>query len=184
MSEVALVVFNYDRCIEHYLFNALRTYYRMADGDAASLIAQLEIHHVYGDVSPLPWVEGSDVPAAGFGVDPSARQLLLGSQRLKTFTEGTDPTEPKYRRIRELLETGDNLVFLGFAFHRLNLNLLLAPRTSPIPTNRKRIYASALGMSGSDIEVVSNEIAARTGADTRNVKLEQKLTAGHDGRTA
>ena len=54
LSSVVLVIFNYDRCIEHYLYHALQNYYFMSASDVVSLLQSLEIYHPYGIVGSLP----------------------------------------------------------------------------------------------------------------------------------
>ena len=51
----ALIVFNYDRCIEHFLFHSLQNYYKITGPEAAEIISNLEIHHPYGTAGDLPW---------------------------------------------------------------------------------------------------------------------------------
>ena len=45
LSLVRLIVFNYDRCIEHYLYYALQNYYNIDAGIAGSLVDGMEIYH-------------------------------------------------------------------------------------------------------------------------------------------
>src|SRR4051794_13899814 len=54
LASIALIVFNYDRCIEHYLFHALQRYYQISEADATSLLKHLAIYHPYGTVGHLP----------------------------------------------------------------------------------------------------------------------------------
>ena len=60
LSSVVLIIFNYDRCAEHYLYHALQSYYFMSDSDVVSLFQNLEIYHPYGTVGSLPWLKQSD----------------------------------------------------------------------------------------------------------------------------
>ena len=50
LASVALVIFNYDRCIEHFLYYALQNYYGIGIDKAASLLNHLDIYHPYGTV--------------------------------------------------------------------------------------------------------------------------------------
>lgn len=88
-SALSLIVFNYDRCIEHYLFHALRNYYSVSVARAASLIGRIRIFHPYGSVGELPWQNSSE--HVEYGAEPSIGQLLNLKDGIKTFTEGTDP---------------------------------------------------------------------------------------------
>ena len=86
LSSISFVIFNYDRCVEHYLYQALKTYYLLSANDAVSALKNLEIYHPYGTVGALPWDSPTD--AVDFGNTPSATQLLHLADRIKTFTQG------------------------------------------------------------------------------------------------
>ena len=50
LKSVALIIFNYDRCIEHYLYHAFQNYYSMSPSESAQLLRDLEVYHPYGVV--------------------------------------------------------------------------------------------------------------------------------------
>jgi hypothetical protein len=157
LSSVGLIVFNYDRCIEHYLYFALQNYYGISDKEAASLVAKMDIFHPYGKVGGLPWIEPNS--SIAFGGSPSARQLFDLAKQIRTFTEGTDIASSDIHKIRTLVATASRIVFLGFAFHRLNLDLL-QPATSD--SNRVcQIFASGYGISDHDAIHIAEDISAR-----------------------
>ena len=47
LSSIVLIVFNYDRCIEHFLYHSIQNYYGLSADDAASLVNAMEIFHPY-----------------------------------------------------------------------------------------------------------------------------------------
>jgi hypothetical protein len=55
LANLVLIIFNYDRCIEHYLFHSLVNYHEMSREQAAELMAGVRIYHPYGKVGNLPW---------------------------------------------------------------------------------------------------------------------------------
>lgn len=175
LSSVRIVVFNYDRCVEHYLYHSLQTVYRMGPEQAAHLVNGLEIYHPYGTVGTLPWQgkEGS----VEFGGEPEGAQLLSLASQIKTFTEGTDPTSSAISIIRQRVQEADILVFLGFAFHRLNMKLLAEPRS--VKSSKKGSYfATALKISRSDCDIITGEIAAMKGYRPVTLELRNDLTCG------
>ena len=177
LSSISLVIFNYDRCVELYLYDALQTYYSLSANDAASVIKNLEIYHPYGTVGGLPW-EGP-TEAVDFGDTPSATQLLHLADRIKTFTEGTDPASSKVTAIQERVRTSMTLVFLGFSFLDINLDLLMPRQPSCQAPAEKRVFATAVGISTSDAEVISLDLAARCGMlDPSNVAIRPDLACG------
>lgn len=76
-SKVAFVIFNYDRCIEHYLHCSLRNTYQMSTSDAAHLVKCIEIYHPYGTVGSLPWQNTDN--SVEYGDKPNSGQLLASS---------------------------------------------------------------------------------------------------------
>jgi hypothetical protein len=175
LQRVAIISFNYDRCIEHYLYHALQNYYGMAAEEAAEALAILEIHHPYGRAGTLPWVDREN--GIDFGATPSLAQLVALSKQLRTFTEGVDPSTSDIAAIRALLASAKRIAFLGFAFHRLNLELLFPglPPGTLIPTS-PRIFSTALGISKSDVELISQDLARMGGFSLGLIKMHTDLT--------
>ena len=173
LSSVVLVVFNYDRCIEHFLYQSIQNYYGLRPEEAASLITAMEIYHPYGMVGSLPWAGGLD--RIEFGAMPNSQSLVKIAAQIKTFTEGTDPNASNVEKIRNHVKTADRLVFLGFAYHRQNLELL---RLSNQRTKRAiRCYGTTFGISDADLEEIMSELQDLCGAWL--VRNEEKnLTCG------
>lgn len=108
LSSVSLIVFNYDRCIEYYLYYQLQSYYGIPKEVAAVLLNKLKIYHPYGVVGYLPWQESLDGDYFGkdkidFGHEPTSDHLLDLASQIRTFTEGTDPTSSEITASRELI---------------------------------------------------------------------------------
>jgi len=119
-DSLTMVVFNYDRCVEHYLFNFLKSYYPAYD--AAELLSRINIYHPYGQVGHLPWQEKNG--SIDFGAEPKAKDLISLSKEIRTFTEETGSQSSKISDIREQVKTSNIVLFLGFAFHKRNMELL------------------------------------------------------------
>ena len=167
LSSIAIINFNYDRCIEQFLFYALQNYYDIPADEAAGLVKQIEIFHPYGMVGALPFF--GEIPSE-FGMTPSAPQLLDLAGQIKTFTEGTDPAASDIIAIRNRMMGSQMIVWLGFAFHRQNL-ALLRPETGHPNPKEVRYFGSAFGISGSDCSVIQRELAALAGADRDHIEL-------------
>lgn len=170
-ENVSFISFNYDRCVEHYLFHALQNYFRISEDEAADLLNGLEIHHPYGVIGNLPWQPGGGVP---FGARCNAPELLGLSQRVKTFTERVDDAE-MVQKMREAMHNAEVVVFLGFGFHPQNMELIKPPRDA----KTVRVFATGKGISDSDCGVVEQQIRGHfdKGARSRfQVHLGKKLT--------
>lgn len=121
LDDISFIIFNYDRCFEYFMYNSLKTYYNLKHDAAKSFVENLHINHPYGTVGDL-W---DDKDRLTFGIIPDAEQLLSLSNRIKTFSERARDSESILNnRIQYLVERADRVVFLGFAYHDQNLDML------------------------------------------------------------
>jgi hypothetical protein len=52
-TNVSFITFNYDRCLEQYLFHAIKDLYRTSETETAKIMGAIEIHRPYGQVGLL-----------------------------------------------------------------------------------------------------------------------------------
>jgi len=96
---VAFIVFNYDRCVEQFLSEALKAYFALDDVTIMKVLATVDIFHPYGTIGDHPlWRRGG----ISFGAEPSASELRRIAERVKTFTERIEEGE-ELQRMRDLL---------------------------------------------------------------------------------
>jgi hypothetical protein len=169
LSRIAVITFNYDRTLEHFLRQALMVYYQISSAEAEGLVASLTIIHPYGVVGGLPWQDR--IHGVRFG-RPDSVDLRLVAGQIRTFGERIEEGEA-LRSIKALVEKAQTVVFLGFGFHRQNLALLTPADGAQGP----RTYASTLGISPSDQAVITNELkrALRTGPNPNRSPIEPKV---------
>lgn len=152
---ITLIIFNYDRSIEHFIYYGLQNYYGLSEAEAASIVKCINIYHPYGCVGALPWQDSNG--SIEFGADPDSRQLLQFAEKIKTFAEGTDPNSSEILSIRRHMSTAERLVFMGFAFHKLNMQLI-KPDSGKNISALPDCYATTYGISHSDDEVICAQI--------------------------
>jgi hypothetical protein len=175
LSRITFIVFNYDRCVEHFLFLGLQNYYGINESAAAELLSSLRVFHPYGTVGALPWAKGTT--NIGFGGTPTADQLLTLAAQIKTFTEGTDPNSSDIQALREAISDATVVLFLGFAYHKMNLQLLKADRPHA-DSSQVRYFGTAKGMSKSDVELVKTDLTSLASVAHDAVILRNDLTCG------
>jgi hypothetical protein len=158
LSSTALVIFNYDRCVEHYIFHSLQIFYGISRDRAAELLKLIEIYHPYGTVGSLPYIRGEG--ASEFGDVPHPTKLIDVAAQIKTFTEGTDEGSSAVCAIRDRIKQAKRLVFVGFAFHPMNIELLL-PRTTAREHLHNKVYATAYRLSSNDEEIILKDLVVR-----------------------
>lgn len=175
LSNIKFVIFNYDRCIEHFLFNAIQIYYGVADHVAADLVNSIHIYHPYGVVGQLPWQVNSfndNTQPMEFGGTPDQFEIIKIAGEIRTFTEGTDDEDSDIIAIRRSMDEAERLVFLGFAYHPLNVALLGVEEMSR--TKTRRAYGTASGMSHSDVENVLRNLTTQLHAPNMVVRNDVK----------
>ncbi len=171
-DNVSFIIFNYDRCVEHFLYNALQKVYGLPEGEAAAILADCTVIHPYGQVGEYLPI-GRGVPFGAASVD--YRTL---SQQIKTYTEQIAAADVMAQIATEF-HKAECIVFLGFAYHTQNMHLLKPAR----PLGLKQVFGTAYGMSDADAEVVSHQIAnffkggMAAAVRKQKLKLENKLTA-------
>jgi len=141
------VVFNYDRCIEHFFSEALHRSYDINSHEAADIVARAKIYHPYGLAGDL-----GDALTTRATVPFGANQVNwydLGKTMLKTYTESVDSVQ-----IKNAVQQAETIMFLGFAYHDQNMRLLANDKS----LNKKTFIGTAFKMSDSDISVVKSQI--------------------------
>ena len=174
LASIALVIFNYDRCIEHFLYHSLQNYYGIDANQAATLIKKLKIYHPYGTVGSLPWYGGTQT--VEYGAKSNPKQLLGLADQIKTFTEGNDPNSSDIAEIRNQMTESHVVLFLGFAFHRLNLSLIKPHNNCHLSAEYVKYYGTANGISKSDCEVIVADCFAYGHVRPENIAIRNDLT--------
>lgn len=173
LQSVGIINFNYDRCVEHFLFNAIRNYYRIESHKTTELMRNMDIHHPYGLIDKLPWMDAEDSTAFGCPAR-SDEQIYKSINAIRTFSESTEQDSPRIEKIRTMVNHGSRLVFLGFAFHRINMELLFGKEWGR--GARKRTYASGYGLSNSNCEAIKGKIEHSSNAPPNGVQIRNDLT--------
>jgi hypothetical protein len=175
LSRVRVVTFNYDRTLEHFLFNSIQNYYGSSPDRAAEILSNLTVLHPYGQVGNLPW-QNSGV-AVPFGGDVHSSALIQIAQTLRTFTQGTSVQESQIEHIRASIFEAEILTFLGFAYHALNLQLLFAPQIDIPVRHTKQVFGTAMGLSESNKKAIAAELANLGRFDPNQITLRRELSA-------
>ena len=123
-DNITFINFNYGRCLEHYIYRSLQRI-SVPEQDARQIVDRLSVIRPDGTLGSIWQGERGSLPF-GYGGTIDA---LDASQRIRTFTES------------EALHDGDHLqramseakmyIFLGFGFHRQNLDLLSVLESIP-----------------------------------------------------
>jgi hypothetical protein len=159
-ENVDFIVFNYDRCIEYFLISALERAYSLDEESAAFIVHELDILHPYGSVGQLGKISYGN----------SGVSCVALANQIKTYTEQADK-KTVLNEISERVSWAECVVFLGFAYHRQNMQLLHTQSR-----NAKVVYGTAFDMSASDAGEVHKLIAQTLAPST--IYLDHMKCAG------
>lgn len=169
-EKCSFVIFNYDRCIEHFFIHALQRLYKIDQQEAIAILSTANIFHAYGSTGELDGIVGTG-GRAPFGAE-RADYRRIGETTIKTYTESVESDQ-----IRNCIDRAQHIVFLGFAYHDQNLALL----SQDEEIGEKSILGTAFRRSENDIRVIQQQMAQwiRPNSrllDNRNIELRE-LTA-------
>lgn len=157
---ISVVSFNYDRALEHYLYWALKDL-GFDDPVIVEAIQSLEVLHPYGTLGPLPWQGKRSVPYGGGHLD-----LAAVYPSIRTYSEQLEDRS-ELEKIERAVHDAETIVFLGFGFHKQNVDLLSGPTTS----ERKDVFATACGVANSQRRAFEARIRAGISKDA-NIRME------------
>jgi hypothetical protein len=156
-DHASFIVFNYDRCVEHYFEQAIASHFMLDLTKAATIVQKhLRIVHPYGDLGALHGSDGN----VSFGQEYRPETHGAGdgiytmSQRLLTFTESKKAQGAK---AKDMIHKAQRLVFLGFGFGEQNVELLRV--SSAVQQTR----ATVKGLSKSNRDQVQHRTRCRNG---------------------
>lgn len=137
----SFVTFNYDRALEHYLFNALvRGNPALRERLIHDFFSSQNFIHVHGHVGYLPW-QTNMRPSSDYGASLRGEYL---SDVAATLQFPHDQFH-MMQAMRELLFSADIIAFLGFGFHEQNLQRLFFNDLTA-KTNL-RLFGTSYGLS-------------------------------------
>lgn len=135
-ESISIICFNYDRCIQHYLTNAIaQTFRGVSKMQALDIVQRINIIHPYGSLGSL-----KDHP---FGSEATPERIRAMSENIVTWSESQ--RSDKSSKIQYAMENASTVVFLGFAFAPQNMELLTIPKTFDDPEQEVETFATAYG---------------------------------------
>lgn len=144
-DNVTFIVFNYDRCLEVFLNIALKAYYGFNEHQSAEIASTAKIIHPYGRVGDFG--ASSSLATVSFGAKQCGlRQVAEG---IRTFSEGVC-FDGDHKLIKDAVTKAEQIVFLGFAFHPLNMEILRVDQ----PSNISKVFGTTLGLSDAAVRSV------------------------------
>lgn len=165
---ITIICFNYDRCIEYYLLHSLQQAYAINPNEAAALLSKLKIYHPYGTVGSLPALGATK--SIDYGDEIRGNQLIGAAEGIQTYTEQIEDEE-SLAEMKQAVMLARSLVFLGFAYHQQNMELLTPDR----PSHVKQIFGTAYQMSNHGVSEIRNRLTAFASDNSVAIEIKNDL---------
>jgi hypothetical protein len=147
-NKVAFVTFNFDRSLQHFLFNSLRSTFGGEVAACAKVVGNIPIIHLHGRLGWLPW---QNERSRNYEPTISPQILRMCIENIKLIHEELDDGRSKeFSEAKRLIHGADRIYFLGFGFGQLNIDRL---QIAQLPENRA--VATATGFTQHEVSAIS-----------------------------
>ncbi|MBN8988643.1 MAG: hypothetical protein J0H42_10380 [Rhizobiales bacterium] len=145
-NQVSFVTFNYDRCVEHFLFISLQNAFGRTTDETAAVVSRIPIVHLHGRLGHLSWQNGGS--AVDFGDSQiDARKMGIVMKEIKVVHEElTDGRDKDFAQAKELLAKAKRVYLAGFGFGSRNVQRLGLDSIAP-----EAYQGTAYGLTGKEI---------------------------------
>lgn len=136
-----IVTFNYDRSLEHFLFQAFKNAYRLSVSEAREMFKEsIDIIHVYGDIGALPELDPEEPSARSYGTQVKHADYIAASKRIHIVERADQSAD--FLMAREKIATATFLGILGFGYDQTNVENLNLPKIA----NEKRTFSTGFNL--------------------------------------
>lgn len=166
-NKLTILTFNYDRSLEHFFFLALKNSFRISDDDCANLLQAIPIIHLHGQLGELPYFS-----ADGRKYEPTVTPEVIQrcASSIKIIHEDIE-SEPQFKRAHDALSEAKKICFLGFGYHRTNVDWL---RINDLQD--KKIYGSAYYLLDAERDEVQSLFNGRLDLHLSNANDDNLFT--------
>jgi len=147
-NPISFVTFNYDRVVEQFLFTSLRNSYNRPEEECKTVLANIPIIHLHGQLDFLPW-QGQGRPYSHLTTDRES--IISSAAKIKIINEDiTGGRDKDFARAKELIGVAQRIYLLGFGFHPLNIARI------GIAEFKKSALATGVGLIQREKKVISS----------------------------
>ncbi len=143
-NKLSIITYNYDRSFEYSFLNALKVRHNLSNEEAGSILNSIPIIHVHGKLGELKELDSNGRP---YNRDVSAESMKIAMNGIKVVHEDIDD-DPAFLQAREVLATAEHIVFLGFGYHRRNIERLDLANSIDF---KAKVIATIIGKTGSEV---------------------------------
>jgi hypothetical protein len=169
-NDVSFITFNYDRSLEHFLYESLINAFNSIDKTKIiEQLNQLRIIHVFDQVAGLDWQDlpGDSPGRIKYRYPVERLSVVKLASNLKIIYE--ENNNPELEECYKLIGNAKRIFFLGFGYSKENLEILKIPE---ILNNEKNIYGTALNCTKNEIESIKEIYPKRPSFHPNNIFIE------------
>jgi hypothetical protein len=168
-SKLAFITFNYDRSLEHFLYESLRnSFTEVSENDVVKSLKKLKILHVYGQVASLKWQNPDDY--VDYKPQTDEPLLQLAAKNIRTIYE--EKQNPELIEAQNLLKQAEQIFFLGFGYAPENMEVLnLIQMVSPVV----QVYGTAFNLEPNEINNIHRKIDNSIPATSKGYKHQYNI---------
>jgi len=145
-NKLAVLTFNYDRSLEHFLFVALANAFGKSASECTEALRTLSIIHLYGLLGDYPYTDAAGRPYRPNLTPNNIQKCVKG---IRIVSEEVD-RDPVFENASALLQEAEIVCFLGFGFHRTNMERLRIGQSKRNP----QLYSTGFGLTNEEREVI------------------------------
>jgi len=162
-NALSVITFNYDRSLEHFLFLSLKHSFGLDDAACGARLRAMPILHVYGSLGELPVNDPNGRPYGALQTRDQAAEAVIEAGKRIVLLSGRS-VDGLMDQAYQLLSVAHRVCFLGFAYHRANLDRLRLKHVD----KDAQFYGSAYGLTRKEREsvarIVGHDVSLGDGA--------------------
>ena len=153
-NKIKVITFNYDRSFEVYFLTQIRHSYGLSDTAARELYSDvIEVVHVHGAIGNYDLVDGGGIRSyLPKWYDPKMQnyeEVLKQTTDEIVLATQASVENAAFKKAHRWLKEGLYIVFIGCAFHELNMTNL---KVEEVLSREKYIFASTYGLEKAEIQ--------------------------------
>jgi hypothetical protein len=175
LKSITIIDFNYDRCINYYLFYKLKKVYNESDELVRNKLKELTVISPYGKLGDITEMKESNDNELYFGeYAASCNELDKISKRIVTYSENSDITKSNIDKCHRALANANRIIFLGYHFHKQNDELLFKKNVLPsdlTKPNPDLCYGTAYKIEKERLDVIKKRLIKNSMLDEKRINL-------------
>lgn len=125
-NNLSIITFNYDRSFEQCMLNFIQSDYGKTFEQAEQALNSIRVIHLHGKLGELS--ESDQNNFKPYKTEFSISDLHTCIRNIKIIHEEVPKNDEQFKRAIEILSNAEVIWFLGFGFHKANLQRLKIPK--------------------------------------------------------